>query len=124
MVETIIYCQQNFTVQECTGEITQEELIDTAQSFFGGSHTPYVIWDFSLAHMINISPQTIKRLVIIWIKQRARRGSGKTAIVAPSNLEYGFSNMFETMSELNTAPFETRVFGSLEKAKQWLFTRK
>ena len=121
MIETIIYPKKKYTVQECTGDITTEELLKTAQSFFGGSHTPYVIWDFSFAQMINISPDTIKRLIRIWIKQRARRGGGKTAIIVPVNLEYSFSKMFETLRELNKATFETKVFGSLEEAKQWFF---
>lgn len=121
MVETIIYCQQNYTLQECTGLVTNKELLDTAQSFFGGSHTRYVIWDFSVAQMINISPETIQKLVAIWLKQKARRRGGKTAVVAPADLEYSFSNILDTISELNEAPFETRVFRSLEDAKQWLF---
>jgi len=121
MVETIIYCQKNYTIQDCSGCITTEELFETAKSFFGASHTPYVIWDFSFAHMINITPQTFQKLVSIWIKQRARRGGGKTAIIAPVDLEYSFSKMFETIPTLKKATFKTRVFGSLGEAKQWFF---
>jgi membrane glycosyltransferase len=121
MIKTIIYPKKNYTIQECTGNITTEELLATAQSFFGGSHTPYVIWDFSLAQMINISPETIKRLVVIWNKQRARRGGGKTAIIAPAYLEYSFSKMFEIITNLNKDSFEMRVLGSLGEAKQWFF---
>ena len=119
MVKTIIYPKKKYTVQQCSGNITTEELLGTAQSFFGGAHTPYVIWDFSLAQMINMSPATMKRLVVIWNKQRARRGGGKTAIIAPAYLEYSFSKMFEALSNLNKDSFETRVFGSLGEAKQW-----
>ena len=113
---------QNFTIQECNGEITTEELLDTAQSFFGIAHTPYIIWDFSLAHMTNISPQVFKQLIDIWQKQGYCRGRCKTAIVAPSDLEHSFSSMFNTIIELWKAPLETRVFASLEKAKQWLLS--
>ena len=120
MIETIIYNRQDLTIQECTGEVTKEELLDTAQSFFGGSHTLYIMWDFSFAHMTNISPQAFKQLVDIWQKHGYSRGGGKTAIVAPASLEHSFSSMFETIIESSEAPFETRVFGSLEEAKQWL----
>jgi membrane glycosyltransferase len=121
MIETIIYPKKNYTVQECTGDITTEELFETAQSFFGGSYTTYVIWDFSSAKMIDISPENIIKLVSIWIKQRARRGGGKTAVIAPAYLEYSFSKMFETIPELKKASFETRIFGSQKEAKQWFF---
>jgi membrane glycosyltransferase len=119
MIETIIFPKKKYTIQECFGDITKEELLETAQSFFGGAHTPYVIWDFSFARMINLSPNTIQRLVDIWNKQRARRGGGKTAIIAPAYLEYSFSRMFETIPELNNVSFEMKVFGSLGEAKQW-----
>jgi len=121
MIETIIYPKKKYTIQECSGYLTTEELFETAKSFFGCSHTPYVIWDFSFAQMINITLQTFQKLVSIWIKQRARRGGGKTAIIAPVNLEYGFSKMFKTIPALKKASFETRVFGSLGEAKQWFF---
>ncbi|MBN2323946.1 MAG: hypothetical protein JXQ30_09435 [Spirochaetes bacterium] len=119
MIETIIFPKKNYTIQECFGDISTEELLETAQSFFGGVHTPYVIWDFSFAQMINLSPGTVKRLVDIWDKQRARRGGGKTAIIAPAYLEYSFSQMFETVTELTKSSFETKVFGSLGEAKEW-----
>jgi membrane glycosyltransferase len=119
MIETIIFPKKKYTIQECFGDITKEELLETAQSFFGGAHTPYVIWDFSFARMINLSPNTIQRLVDICNKQRARRGGGKTAIIAPAYLEYSFSRMFETIPELNNVSFEMKVFGSLGEAKQW-----
>jgi len=121
MIETIIYPKKKYTIQECSGHITTEELFETAKSFFGVSHTPYIIWDFTFARMINITPQTFQKLVSIWTKQRARRGDVKTAIIAPVNLEDGFSKMFETIPALKKASFDTRVFGSLGEAKQWFF---
>ena len=121
MIETVIYPKEKYTVQECSGDITKKELFETAQSFFGGLYTPNVIWDFSSAQMIDITPHNINKLVSIWIKQRVRRGGGKTAIIAPAALEYSFSKMFETIPELKKASFETRVFGSLKEAKQWFF---
>ena len=119
MIETHIYPKKKYTIQECSGNLTKEELFETAKSFFGTSHTPYIIWDFSFAQMINMLPQTFQKLVSIWIKQRARRGGGKTAIIAPVDLGYGFSKMFETMPGLKKASFEMGVFESLVEAKQW-----
>ena len=121
MIKTIIFPKKKYTVQECFGNLTTEELLETARSFFGGVHTPNIIWDFSLVRMINISPETIERLVDIWIKQNARRGGVKTAIIAPVDLEYSFSLLFGSISELNKATFETKIVSSLGEAKQWFF---
>ena len=122
MIETIIYNRQDLTIQECNGEITSEELLDTAQSFFGIAHTPYIIWDLASAHMTNISPHAFKQLIDIWQKQGYSSGSCKTAIVAPESLEHSFSSIFNTLIESCRVPLITRVFGSLDLAKQWLFS--
>jgi hypothetical protein len=124
MIETIIYNRQDLTVQECNGKITNEELLETAQSFFGIPHTVYVIWDFSFAHLSDFSPQTIQKMVAIWLQQIPCSECNKIAIVAPENLEHSFSSMFTAIVELRKAPLKTSVFGSLEKAKQWLFKDK
>jgi len=122
MIETIIYCQKNYTLQECNGEITTEELLDTAQSFFGIAHTPRIIWDLSLAHMTNISPQAFKQLIDIWQKQGYSSRRCKTALVAPESLEHSFSSVFNALIESSRASLNMRVFGSLDKAEQWLFS--
>lgn len=121
MIETIIFPKKKYTIQECFGKVTTEELLETARSFFGGVHTKNIIWDFSLVQMTNISPETIKRLVDIWIKRNARRGGVKTAIIAPANLAHSFLKTFGTMSELNKATFKTKIVSSLGEAKRWFF---
>lgn len=119
MIETIIFPKKNYTVQECFGTITTEELLDTARSFFGGMHTPHVIWDFSIAEMVNISPQTVQKLAITWSKQSPRRAGCKMAIIVPPELQYSYSTMFESMPELQKANFETKIVSSLGEAKEW-----
>jgi hypothetical protein len=124
MIETIIYNRQDLTIQECNGKITNEELLETAQSFFGRPHTVYIVWDFSFAHLSDFSPQTLQKVVAIWLQQIPCCESNKIAIVAPENLEHSFSSMFKAILELCKAPLNTNVFGSLEEAKQWLFSKE
>lgn len=119
MIKTIIFPKKNYTVQDCSGNLTTEDLLETARSFFGSSHTPYVIWDFTLARMINISPNTIKKLIVIWSEHNKRWGGGKIAIMVPTALEYSFSQMFESIPELEKANFETKIVSTLGEAKQW-----
>jgi len=119
MIETIIFPKKKYTVQECCGELTTYELLETASSFFSSTHTPNVIWDFSLAQLVNISPNAIKQLVFIWSEQNTRWGGGKIAIVAPLDLQYTFSMIFESVPELEKANFETKIVSSLGEAKEW-----
>ena len=120
MIEKTVDNKHNLTIQKCTGKLTKKELLNTAQSFFNDSHTLYAIWDFSLARMTNISPETIKQLAGISIKRGTIRLGCKTAIVVPADFEYGLARIFQTMTELGKALFETKVLISLEEAKRWL----
>jgi hypothetical protein len=123
MTETIIYNRQNLTVHKCTGELIQDEILDTAKSFFDGSHTLYVIWDFSSAGMSDILPQAIRQLANISLKQGTGRAGGKTAIVAPTDSEQCLSKILHRINKSRATLFETRVFMSLEEAKQWLLSK-
>ena len=82
--------------------------------------TLHVLLDFSLARMVNISSQVIERVVSIARKRGSTRHGGKTALVAPDNIEYGMSRMYQMIAELKKVPYEIQVFRSLEEAKQWL----
>ena len=121
MIETIIFPKKKYTVQECCGELTTEELVETARSFFGSTPTPNVIWDFSFARLVNISPNAIKKLIIIWSEQNNKWGGGKIAIVVPFEFQHRFTVMLESGPELEKANFITKVFSTLVEAKQWFF---
>jgi hypothetical protein len=42
------------------------------------------------------------------------------AIIAPTDLLFGYSRMFQTLGELHDSPINTRVFRTPEEAKSWL----
>ena len=83
MIETTVEAQHNLTIYKCSGNLTEQEIVDKIQSFFNGSPMPYVLLDFSLACMTNISQQTIEKISSLARKRGSTRRAGKTAIVAP-----------------------------------------
>jgi hypothetical protein len=44
----------------------------------------------------------------------------RTAIVAPTDLLYGFSRMYQSLAELREAPSTIEVFRTVEEAREWL----
>jgi hypothetical protein len=121
MIETTVDNQHNLTTHKCSGNLTEKELLDTIKSFYNGSPTLNTLWNFSDASISSISTETVKKIFPMVLNLGSRRQSGKSAIVAPSDLEYGMARMFQTMAEINDFPFVKRVFRSMEEAKQWLF---
>jgi len=53
------------------------------------------------------------------LKVIEQRGTGEAAMVAPADLEYGMLKMVQIFSE-GAAPFDVRVFRSLDEALTWL----
>ena len=44
----------------------------------------------------------------------------KTAIVAPRELLYGLSKIYEVLYELSQAPADIKVFRNIGEARKWL----
>ncbi len=78
-----------------------------------------VIHDQTKLTATHFTSDDIATIVRSCASRNAQFGEGKFAIIAPSDLVYGFSRMWSSMLEENwTAP--TRVFRSFEEAQTWL----
>ena len=51
----------------------------------------------------------------------AARKGGKSAVLAPNDLEYGLAVMFRILSDKDGFPFGIGVFRSHKETGQWLF---
>jgi hypothetical protein len=123
MIETTVDKSQNLTIHKCSGSLTEQEILDTSKSFYGGNPTLYTLWDFSNSSFDKISNEFLREMLSIVQRSGSRRQGGRTAVIAPSDLEYGMARMFQIMSDTDDFPFETRVFRSNDEAKQWLLEK-
>jgi hypothetical protein len=100
--------------------------IDDVQQAFAlrSSHPDYhpemcVLWDLSQANASRISTDEIRRLAQRNKSRVKKTGIGyKVAFVAPRDIEYGLSRMYEMFSD--ETPVENRVFRTIEEARLWL----
>jgi len=124
MIETTVDKSQNLTIHKCSGSLTEQELVDTIESFYGGNPTLYTLWDFSNSSFDKISNEFLRQMFSIVQRGGSSRKGGKTAVIAPSDLEYGMARMFQIMSDTNGFPFEVKVFRYYGEASQWLFRKE
>ena len=124
MIETTVETKRDLTILKCSGDLKEKELLDNLESLYGGSPTLYTLWDLSNSSMINISQVFVKKLFDFVKKKGSIRQSGKTAVVAPTDLEFGMARMFQIMSDTDIFPFEIKVFRHYEEATQWLFEKE
>ncbi|MBN2323948.1 MAG: hypothetical protein JXQ30_09445 [Spirochaetes bacterium] len=121
---TITHDNENdLTIITCSGDLTEQELLDNLQSLYHHPPTKHNLWDFVDASVKNIPTEAVHRFVSVVKKIGSVREGGKTAVAAPTDLEYGMIRIFQTMTDLTQIPFEFRVFRSTDEARLWLLSQ-
>jgi hypothetical protein len=78
-----------------------------------------VLWDLCQANASRLSTDEIRQIAQRNKSQVKKAGVGyKVAFVAPRDIEYGLSRMFEMFSD--ETPVQIRVFRTTDEARRWL----
>ena len=82
--------------------------------------TKNVVWDLSIGRVEQLTSDDLRSIAELVRTHAHARVGGKTAIVAPHDLEYGMCRMLSTFAELIDIPFDTRTFRTLSEAAKWI----
>ena len=108
-----------FTIRKIIGAISADELVDAVRDYYSGRITKYVVWDLTQGSVRQLTAADMKRIAET-VRERAHpRAGGKTAIVAPTDLEFGMCRMLNAFSEIRNIPFETHTFRTPAEAAKW-----
>lgn len=120
VTETTI--EGNLLIVSVTGDITAEEVIAVANTYYCHDHVKDVIWEFSNGSMKAITQDGYRRITkaVLVIMNKGYRQGGNTAFVGNSSLEYGLLRMYSSLAELTGIEIKYNVFNTLEEAKDWL----
>ena len=111
----------NLTTVICTGEISSEEIILAMIRYYQGIEglpTKMVIWDLSRASAEKISVNELEDIAELRLDNDNQMVSGKTAVVAPTDINFGLSRMI--LSKTVGSRRNLNVFRTLDEAKEWL----
>lgn len=111
---------QDLTVHVVTGPVSEAEMYDALTKLYKQEPTMHLLWDMSKAEVGHVTTDTLRRFVRKAAQMGERRQGGRTAIIAPQDLQYGLARMSEFFAEMESAPYNLRVFRSKEEALQWL----
>jgi hypothetical protein len=123
----LITCSGQLTCHLVSGETSFEEIVKAIVGFYEEGPTENVLWDLRDASLDNLTADDVKAIV-----ERAAalaknhpeiKAGGKTAIVAPHDLELGIARIIQIQAE-NRFPFDVRAFRTTEAAIQWLTAEK
>jgi hypothetical protein len=115
------YVEQDLTVISVKGEISSDEPLAALNEYYEGGVTGKAIWDFSEASGERGDYEQVERFMqFVKGRRPAQAPQGKTALVAPQNIDYGLARTASALSQIKELPVEVRVFKSLEEAADWL----
>lgn len=110
----------DLTIFYVEGELTFDEIWNQTHVFFTESPSKYALWDFTSGTSAKISSHEIKLLAGKSSSIVAKIEGGRCAIVAPKDIDYGLSRVFQAFSEFKNFLLEVKIFRDRETAQKWL----
>ena len=110
----------DITVREVIGSPSAQQFIQAVEENYRDPTTKFIIWDFSNGSAAHLSVAEIQGLVGRLRPVAGLRTGGKTALVAPNDLEFGMGRMLEVYREIYEFPFELKVFREVTQALAWI----
>jgi hypothetical protein len=110
----------DLTIATIKGTPTLDEILSAVESFYSNQPTKKVIWDWTESDPSRLTAFDVELLAGFPARYTDLREGGKTAMVAPDNLSFGISRMFQTFGQMNGLPFTVRVFHSIGDAFLWI----
>jgi len=111
---------EDLTVHDVTGPISEVEMYDALEKFYKQEPTALLLWDMSQADAGHVTSEILQKFIKKSAELGVSRQGGRTAVIAPDDLQYGLARMSEAFSKMESAPYSFRAFRTREEALQWL----
>ena len=115
---------KNLTIFTLTGEMTLDEIQKAIKSFWEAHDLRLnALWDVQQAKLNNLKSSDMVSLTALigqYTHRFEERRGGKTAVVASSDLQYGFSRILGSLYEIEDFPTKLKIFRIMDEAFEWL----
>lgn len=111
---------RDLTTHVVIGPVPEEEMYTVLEGFYADQPTTRLLWDMSRAEMEHVTPEMLRRFISKAAELGVKRPGGRTAVIAPKDLQFALGRMSETFMDFESAPFSFRVFRSAADALSWL----
>jgi len=115
---------KNLTIFTLTGEMTLDEIQKAIKSFWEAHDLRLnALWDVQQAKLNNLKSSDMVSLTALigqYTHRFEERKGGKTAVVASSDLQYGFSRILGSLYEIEDFPTKLKIFRIMDEAFEWL----
>ena len=119
-ISTSVDMDRELTTFEVKGTLTADEIIRKVEEYYSMHPTKLVLWVMEHAATAGITSEEIEKIILTAKKNSGSRKEGKTAIVGPKDIEYGLGRMYQAYADIESMPYEYKIFREVEDAKNWL----
>jgi ribosomal protein L23 len=119
-ISTSVDMDRELTTFEVKGTLTADEIIKKVEEYYSMHPTKLVLWVMEHAVTAGITSEEIEKIILTAKKNSGSRKEGKTAIVGPKDIEYGLGRMYQAYADIESMPYEYKIFREVEDAKNWL----
>jgi len=115
--------ERNILYTRFFGVVIDKDLTDQAEAVAADPRIkPGVreLVDLSGVEDIQGSPSSLELNIQIDSAHGEKLAGMRTAIVASTDLLFGFSRMYQALAELRRSPLTVEVFRTVEEAREWL----
>ena len=119
-ITTTIDHDRQLTIHTVAGKPPFEELMTTLKQFWEDQPTMNLLWDLTKASLVHLTYSEARKIIDYVRPHTEKRAGGKTALVSPSDLEYGVSRQIKSLREFQHPSNQLEVFRSIEEANQWI----
>ena len=100
------------------GRLSFDDIVMALRYLYSYQATGDKLWDCREASLAPLCTEDIKKIVECSVRNIENGERSKVAIVAPRNLEYGVSRMFQAYG--GNFPFDVGIFRAMDEALAWL----
>lgn len=121
MIERRHYPELDLVAHSVVGELDPEEFRRAVEALYEMQPVPKLsLWDLRDASLRQVTADRI-RSVQARLSSRVRgREGGRTAVVVPTDLDFGVARQYLAYSDDLELPFEQNAFRTMEDAFRWL----
>lgn len=121
-IENVIDPDNDLTIHVVHGDLTAEDIIQTADERIIENPTRFVIWNLlhgSFSKLSNNDLMEISMAMEMLVK-KSKLSDTKVAIVVAEDFDYGIGRMYESQTDIPKENLGYMVFRSIEEAKNWM----
>ena len=110
----------DLTVFSVVGAATFGEIWEQTRIFLCDKPSRLVLWDFTEGTVASVSSGEVQKIAGLGSNISSKIKGGKAALLAPKDIDFGISRIFQVFSEMRNFPFEIDVFRDMSTAQEWL----